>query len=116
MDGTQGAGIQGFSQCTDPNVMREVETLSFTDACQRYGVPTYVKMDIEGAEAAAIKTSLAFLVQHPIHFAVESDHRVNGEFTTVPLCNMFSSIGYEVKSSTEYGMQFTWAEPKPKSS
>jgi hypothetical protein len=69
-------------------------------------------MDIEGAEATAIKTSLAFLAQHPIHFAVESDHRVNGEFTTVPLCSIFSSIGYEATSSTEYGMQFMWADPK----
>jgi FkbM family methyltransferase len=115
MDGTQGAGIQGFSQCIDPNMMRQVETLSFTDACQHYGVPTYVKMDIEGSEMAAIETSLAFLAQHPIHFAIESDHRVNGEFTTVPLCNMFSSIGYEVASSTEFGMQFTWATPESKS-
>lgn len=111
MDGTQGAGIAGFSQCSDPSKMQQVETLSFVDACKEYGVPTYVKMDIEGAEAEVIEKSLPFLKEHSIHFAIESDHRVNGEFTTVPLNRMFTSIGYQASSSTEYGMQFMWAEP-----
>jgi FkbM family methyltransferase len=33
MDGTVGAGIAGFVQCTDKDKVREVETLSFADAC-----------------------------------------------------------------------------------
>jgi hypothetical protein len=111
MDGTQGAGIAGFTQCSDPGKMRQVETMSLADACQEYGVPTYIKMDIEGAEAEVIEKSLSFLKEHPIHFAIESDHRVNGEFTTIPLNRMFMSIGYEVFSSTEYGIQFMWADP-----
>jgi FkbM family methyltransferase len=111
MDGTQGAGIEGFSQCTDKNLLREVETLSFVDACKRYGTPNYVKMDVEGAEAEIVDSALLFIRQQAIHFAIESDHRVDGDFTTKPLCRMFSHIGYASSSSTEYGMQFTWAEP-----
>ena len=112
MDGTQGAGIQGFSQCTDSSLTRRVETLSFADACERYGIPTYVKMDIEGAEADVIEKSASFVKDHHIHFAIGSDHRVNGEFTTVPLFRIFSEIGYQATHSTEYGMQFTWGEPQ----
>jgi FkbM family methyltransferase len=112
MDGTQGAGIQNFSQCSDDSLLRKVETLSFADACKAYGIPTYVKMDIEGAEAEVIEKSLPFIQNHRIHFAIESDHRVHGEFTTVPLVRMFSGIGYRATSSTEYGMQFTWGEPR----
>jgi len=111
MDGTQGAGIAGFTQCSDPSKMRQVETMSLADACKEYGVPTYIKMDIEGAEAEVIEKSLSFLKEHAIHFAIESDHRVNGEFTTIPLNRMFMSIGYEASSSTEYGIQFMWADP-----
>jgi hypothetical protein len=69
-------------------------------------------MDIEGAEAEVIEKSLPFIQNHRIHFAIESDHRVHGEFTTVPLVRMFSGIGYRATSSTEYGMQFTWGEPR----
>jgi FkbM family methyltransferase len=109
--GTQGAGLEGFSQCVDPKKMCTVETLSFAHACQEYGVPDFVKMDIEGAETDVVERSLEFIAQNPVHFAIESDHRINGEFTTGPLCRLFSSINYEPSSSTEYGIQFTWAEP-----
>jgi FkbM family methyltransferase len=112
MDGTQGAGLTGFSQCVDEEKMRHVETLSFVDACAEYGVPNYVKMDIEGAEADVIEAAKDFIAQKAIHFAVETDHRVNGEFTTGPICRAFSSIGYEPFSSTEFGMQFAWGEPR----
>lgn len=112
MDGTQGAGIKGFTQCADKSQMREVQAISFEDACKKYGIPDYVKMDIEGAEAEVAVKSIDFLRQHAIHFAIESDHRVDGEFTTVALCRIFADSGYSTKSSTEYGMQFTWADPQ----
>lgn len=111
MDGTQGAGLEGFSQCVDQKKMCIVETLSFADACQEYGVPDFVKMDIEGAETDVIEHSLTFIKQNPIHFAIETDHRINGEFTTGPVARLFSSVNYEVLSSTEFGIQFTWAQP-----
>jgi FkbM family methyltransferase len=111
MDGTQGAGLEGFSQCVDQKKMCIVETLSFEHACREYGVPDFVKMDIEGAETDVVECSLAFIAQHPSHFAIETDHRIHGEFTTGPICRLFSSIGYDVFSSTEYGIQFTWASP-----
>ncbi|MGA9719351.1 MAG: FkbM family methyltransferase [Acidobacteriaceae bacterium] len=111
MDGTQGAGLEGFSQCVDRTKMCTVETLSFQQACQEYGVPNFVKVDIEGAETDVVERSLPFIAQNHIHFAIETDHRIHGEFTTGPICRLFSSIGYEIFSSTEYGIQFAWAQP-----
>ena len=112
MDGTQGAGIEGFSQCVDQKKMSTVETLSFADACKNYGVPDFVKMDIEGVETDVIERSLEFIAQNPIRFAIETDHRIHGEFTTGPICRLFSSVNYEAFSSVEYGMQFAWAAPR----
>jgi hypothetical protein len=68
-------------------------------------------MDIEGAETEVIEHALAFIARHPIHFAIETDHRIDGEFTTGPVCRLFSSIGYRTFHSKEYGIEFAWAEP-----
>jgi len=108
MDGSQVAGLAGFTQCANKQQMREVETVSFEDACREYGVPALIKMDIEGAEAEVVSTSAEFLKDHPIHLAIETEHRLNGEFTSVPVTRVLSSIGYTVWSSRSTGTQFTW--------
>jgi FkbM family methyltransferase len=113
MDGTLGAGLADFTQCPDKSKFREVETISFTDACHEYEPPTFVKMDVEGAEVAVIHGALSVLKETPIRFAIETEHRVNREYTSVPITGMLSGIGYKVWSSREFGgQQFTWAEPK----
>jgi FkbM family methyltransferase len=111
MDGTVGAGIAGFVQCTDKDKVREVETLSFADACGEFGIPTFVKMDVEGVEADVIQGALPFLKEHPVRLAIETEHRVGGEFTSVPITRMLRGIGYSVSSSSVDGVQFTWAGP-----
>jgi FkbM family methyltransferase len=111
MDGTVGAGIAGFVQCTDKQSVREVETLSFADACKEFGIPTFVKMDIEGVEAKVIEAALPFLKEHPVRLAIETEHRVDREFTSVPITRMLTGIGYSVSSSSVDGVRFTWAEP-----
>ena len=111
MDGSQVAGLAGFTLCASKGQMREVETVSLEDACRVYGVPALIKMDIEGAEVDVIDGAGPFLRDHPIYFAIETEHRLNGEFTSVPITRMFSGIGYEVWSSRSTGTQFTWARP-----
>jgi FkbM family methyltransferase len=113
MDGTLGAGLADFTQCPDKQKVREVETLSFADACREFGFPAFVKMDVEGAEVAVIAGALSVLKEKPIHFALETEHRVHGEYTSVPITRMLSEIGYKVWSSLFAGQQFTWAEPQP---
>jgi FkbM family methyltransferase len=111
MDGTLGAGLIGFTQCASKVHTRKVATVSLADACCEFGPPALIKMDIEGAEADVISASAGFLRNNPIHFAIETEHRVNREHTSVPITHTLSSIGYEVWSSRYSGQQFTWARP-----
>jgi len=69
-------------------------------------------MDIEGAELAVISGAKEFLQQNPIHFAIESQHQIEGEYTCKSLDRIFRAIGYEVESSSMHGVIFTWARPK----
>jgi FkbM family methyltransferase len=112
MDGTMGAGLGDYIVYSEKTKFQTVTTVSFEDACKEFGeVPSYVKMDIEGAEVAAIKSSQQFLKAHPVNFAIESYHRVDGELTWRPLEKLFSSIGYKVWSSDKFSQMFTWATP-----
>ncbi len=111
MDGSLGAGLTSYTDTADKRETSEVETLSFSDACHEYGVPAFVKMDIEGAEVAVITGALSALKEYPIHFAIETEHRVDREYTSVPITRMLAGIGYKVWSNSDYGQQFTWAQP-----
>lgn len=105
------ADIRG--NMAEERLFKDVQTISLADACDELGeVPKYVKMDIEGAEVATIQGSQRFLSDHPIHFAIESYHRINGELTFKPLERLFRGIGYEVRSSNAFGQMFTWADPR----
>jgi hypothetical protein len=68
-------------------------------------------MDIEGAEVDVIKGAQSFLQDHPINFAIESNHMVDGQLTSGPLEKLLGSVGYRAWSSEEFGQLFTWAEP-----
>ena len=111
MDGTLGAGLTDFTQCISKAHTRLVETISLADACREYRVPALVKMDIEGAEADVMSSAAPFLQHHPICFAIETEHRVNHEYTSMPITRVLSEIGYKVWSSRSTGQQFTWAQP-----
>jgi FkbM family methyltransferase len=112
MDGSMSAGLSDYLLYTDKKAFRDVETITLADACQYLGsVPQFVKMDIEGAEADVIANSRSFLEQHPIHFSIESNHKVKGELTYKPLERLFREIGYKVHSSDQFGQMFTWAAP-----
>lgn len=52
--------------------MVEVDAIDFVDAMQRYGVPHYMKIDIEGADMACIK-ALKRLEKRPDYVSIESD-------------------------------------------
>ena len=115
MDGSMSAGLSDYLTYSEKTKFQKVETLSFEDACAKFGeVPVYVKMDIEGAEVATVEGAREFLKGHPVHFAIESYHPVDGELTWKPLEKLFSNIGYKVWSSDKYGQMFTWAKPVSK--
>jgi FkbM family methyltransferase len=112
MDGTTAAGL---SEClpypaTGPQVM--VEAISFADACAEFGVPAFMKMDIEGAEVEVIRAALPVLRGQRVHLAFETGHRLpDGAYTWKPVGTLLRSIGYSVESSNESGQMFTWARP-----
>lgn len=112
MDGTMSAGLREFVEYTDDQTSKSVTTRTLQDASAELGcIPNYVKMDIEGAEVAVIGGSIDFLKDHPIHFAIESNHKVGGEYTRKPLEALFAQIGYQARSSDESGEFMTWAIP-----
>jgi len=112
MDGTMGAGLRDSLSYSAGENSRMVETLSLRDACERFGsAPNYIKMDIEGAELGVVRSSVDFLKEHPIHLSIESNHWVDGRFTSGPLETLLGDAGYRAWSSDKYGQLFTWAEP-----
>jgi FkbM family methyltransferase len=113
VDGTMSAGIREYLVYSSAGQTRMVPALSLADACRKLGqVPAYIKMDIEGAELAVISGSEEFLKENPINFAIETSHRVGGEYTYKALVRIFPTIGYEVESSERLGVMFTWARPR----
>ncbi len=111
MDGTMSAGIPERLIYSGNGKLQKVEAISLADACHEFGnVPSYIKMDIEGSEVAAIRGSGEFLRRHPIHFAIEG-HRTNAEHTCTTMTRLFMQLGYQVRSSGEFGAMFTWASP-----
>jgi FkbM family methyltransferase len=113
MGGTMASGIRDFVVYSDSKQYKEVPTISMEDACKELGcVPAFVKMDIEGAELAFIQGAKEFLKSHPVNFAIESYHRVDGEYTYKKLDPLFAEIGYDYVSSDIFKQMFTWARPR----
>jgi FkbM family methyltransferase len=112
-DGTMSAGLVRHSVYGHTGREIAVETLSLPDACAQFGVPQFIKMDIEGAEVGVIESSTDLLRTHPIHLAFDSYHRMrDGRYTWMLLEPVLRSLGYDVKSGTEFGQKFTWARPR----
>ena len=105
------AGIHEFLVYSGTGNLIPVETISIEDACSEFGcVPHYIKMDIEGAEVAAVDGSARFLKDHDIHFAIESYHRIGETYTYTLLDSLFPKLGYAVESANYCGQMFTWAK------
>lgn len=110
MIGTMAAGLKDYLGYPDSQEKyQSVPTLSLEDACNDYGVPRYIKMDIEGAEVAVLGNSVDFLRKHAIEFAIESHHLVNNRLTYLDLDELFPRAGYESESSLECQLWYTWA-------
>lgn len=111
MDGTMSAGIHEFLVYSGRDTLSSVETITIEDACNQFGrIPQYVKMDMEGAEVAAVEGSAEFLRRYNIRFAIESYHRLGETYTHTLLDALFPKIGYKVRSEPYSGQMFTWAE------
>ena len=117
-DGSTGAGLSAHLVYSQTANRSTVETLSFEDGCAEFGVPDFVKLDIEGGEVDVIRGALPFLeANRNIHLSVETHRMRDGSSTEIPLKSLLSSIGYSVICSEDgYGQHFLWATGREKAS
>jgi FkbM family methyltransferase len=112
MDCTMSAGIRDYLYYADGKLARTVQTMSLPDAVAEYGAPSFIKMDIEGAELAVVAGAIDFLRTHPVRWAIETNHIIDGALTYLPIERLFRSAGYRVESSDSFRLWHTWAAPR----
>ena len=109
MDNTMTAGIPIYMHYMAPAPLVQVPTLGLADAISQYGLPVYVKMDIEGAELAVIEGAAETLAGTSIEWAIETNHLVNGAFTHERLALAFTRAGYQLRTGLADGQWHLWA-------
>jgi FkbM family methyltransferase len=111
-EGTLGSCLtRQMSRATVGKIGR-VPTVSLQDACDRYGVPSFIKMDIEGSEIEVLRAARSFLVGHSIQFVLDTNHWVDGIRTNRAVEALFFDCGYMSESSEKYGFMTTWARKR----
>jgi len=110
-EGTMGSRLERSSSRMTLGDIHSVHTLSLADACARYGIPNFVKLDIEGAEIETLAAATPFLRSNPLEFAVDTNHWVDGKLTTLAVEEIFRFCGYETESDDTIGVMTTWARP-----
>jgi len=110
-EGTIGSRLEANSTRMTVGDVHSVRTLSLADACARYGIPNFVKVDIEGTEIEMLAAAAPFLNSNPMQLAVDTNHRVDGELTASAVEQIFRSCGYETESDDSTGFMTTWGRP-----
>jgi FkbM family methyltransferase len=110
-EGTLGSVLARHSPRATTGRSDTVETLSLTDACARFGVPAFAKIDIEGSEVEVLESSRELLRSHPIQLALDTHHLLDGVRTTNAVERILIECGYETLSSDASGFWTTWARP-----
>lgn len=90
--------------------LSEGNTISIDDLCKKYGIPTCVKMDIEGAEVGALRGAREAL-KKDIKWLVCTYHRQTDYDDIVKL---FDQSRYEIETSKGYmTIYWTFSYKKP---
>jgi methyltransferase, FkbM family len=108
-EGTLGSVLSRHSSRATTGVVSKVKTIELSEACERFGLPAFVKVDIEGSEVEVLESSRAFLSTNSINFALDTHHWVNGTRTTQEVERILGECGYETASSNASGFWTTWA-------
>ena len=108
-EGTIGSTLARQSNRGTTGKIITVEAVSLADACETYGTPTFIKMDIEGAEIEVIAASRDFLLKNAIQFAIDTNHWKDGQLTCHRVESLFAECGYEVLTASDSGFATTWA-------
>ncbi len=114
-EGAMGSSLKRQSSRATVGRIQHVRVLSFEQACEDYGIPEFVKVDIEGSEIEMIAAAQPFLRREAIYFALDTNHwtegRGCGELTASIIEQLFRECGYDAHSSAEFGFLTTWAKP-----
>ena len=118
-DGTAGSGLKsdrGASITTHPEGdIVSVETTTLIDIARQYGIPTYIKLDIEGSEIGVLEHSRSWLSQHRPLLVIDTDHIVENATTEVRVANCLAACNFtthfEVATSARPAMLY--ANPSP---
>lgn len=90
----------------------EVESHSLEWALRQFGVPDFLKLDIEGAELKVIEElDVQYLMggAKPTYLFVDTAHRVRGESTTKHVAGILRSMNYEtVLEGILHGSPHVW--------
>lgn len=111
-DGTLGAALSDVIPRGVFQKTADVHVTTLADLSATYGVlPTFIKMDIEGAEVEALEASGEFLKTARCRFVIDSSHTVGDAITAPAVERALARAGYASESNTEFGLMTTWAWP-----
>lgn len=112
-EGTIGSGLSRHSSRASVGTVETVDTITLADAFEEWGSPAFCKIDIEGAEIEVVSAAAAhqMLGQSDTHFALDTNHFVDGSLTNNAIERVFAACGYEAESSKVEGLMTTWARP-----
>jgi FkbM family methyltransferase len=110
-EGTIGSGLVHVFDRPTTGTCIEVETVTLEELCSRCGIPTFCKIDIEGAEIEVLRQAGSLLSRTPMHLVLDTHHFVRGRQTTAETEHLLQQAGYGSFSSAESGTTTTWARP-----
>ncbi|MBS1803501.1 MAG: FkbM family methyltransferase [Acidobacteria bacterium] len=114
-EGSTGSALSTVLDRPPTNATASVRTATFEQACAEFGIPSFVKIDAEGAEIEIISGSQDFLRSHPIHLVLDTDHIRDGKTTHSAVEGMLNRCGYKTVSELDTGgFMTTWATPNSK--
>ncbi len=106
----QGTIASGLTQYVERGEAIQVESMTLARACEiAEAAPSFVKMDVEGAEIGIIESSQSFLCDHDIKFSIDTRHLVDGQYTSDRVEKAFAACGYAAKTERVPGITTTWA-------
>jgi FkbM family methyltransferase len=88
----------------------DVRTVTLEQAAHEAGaVPTFIKMDVEGAEVEILEQARPWLREHRPMLVVDTQHRVGGRFTDTAVEALLRECQYTVHTSMVQEMRLTIA-------
>lgn len=97
-EGSLGSGLSAFVPRPSAGRVLSVQCSSLADAFAQYGEPTFVKMDVEGAEIAILNAARDLLRGTHSAYALDTGHMVGNDNTVKRVEALFRDCGYETET------------------